>query len=309
VEVWCAMLGRTLGDPYAVGQVLFKATPLVFTGLAVSLALRAGLFNIGGEGQMVAGSLACAVVGAALPAATPAPLAIPLCLLAAAGAGGLLGAATGALRAYRGAHEVIVAIMLNAIVAGVALWLGNAGLFVGESTHTAPIVAGAQLPALGIAGSAVNASALVAVAVAAGVWWLGERTRVGLDWRIVGASPAAAENAGLPVARAVVAAMATSGALAGLAAANFVQGYKHVYEAGVGRGAGFLGVAVALLGGAHPAGVVAAALLLGFLSHAGLVVADLVPKDLVDVLQAVIVLAVAATAPAVRRFMRAEARP
>jgi ABC-type uncharacterized transport system permease subunit len=301
LEVWSAMAVRTLGDPYAVGQVLFKATPLVFTGLAVAVALRAGLFNIGGYGQVVAGCLATAALGAALPPGTPSLVAVPLCLVAAAVAGGGLGAITGALRAYRGAHEVIVAIMLNAIVAASALWIGGAGLFVGESTRTAPIVAGAQLPALGIAGSAANASIVLAIAAAVGVAWLAARTRWGLDWRAVGQNAGAAEAAGIDVRRAWVASMALSGALAGLAAANYVLGYKHAYEDGVGRGAGFLGIAVALLGRGHAAGVIAGALLLGFLSHAGLVVADLVPKELVDVLQAVIVLAVAGTAPAVRK--------
>src|SRR5215207_2390181 len=93
LDVWGAMVTRIFGDPYAVGQVLFKATPLVFTGLAVSVPLATGLFNIGGYGQMVAGALACAVVGAALPISTPAAVAIPLCLLAAMAAGGALGAA------------------------------------------------------------------------------------------------------------------------------------------------------------------------------------------------------------------------
>jgi simple sugar transport system permease protein len=303
LDVWAAMVVRTFGDPYAVGQVLFKATPLVFTGLAVSVPLAAGLFNIGGYGQMVGGAMACAVVGAALPVSTPALIALPLCLLAAMIVGGALGATTGALRAYRGAHEVIVAIMLNAIIAGAVLWLGNAALFVGEATRTAPIVAGAQLPSLGIAGSAANVSTLLAIAVAALVAWWQSRTRVGLDWRLVGQSPAAALAAGIDPRRAWLASMAVAGALAGLAAANTVLGYKHAYEEGVGRGAGFLGIAVALIGRGHAAGVIAGALLLGFLSHAGLVVADLVPKELVDVLQAVIVLAVAATAPVLRRHL------
>jgi ABC-type uncharacterized transport system permease subunit len=299
--VWSAMAVRTLGDPYAVGQVLFKATPLVFTGLAVAVALRTGLFNIGGYGQLVAGCLAAAALGAVLPASTPALIAVPLCLVAAAAAGGALGAATGALRAYRGAHEVIVAIMLNAIVAASALWIGGAALFVGESTRTAPIVAGAELPALGIAGSAANASALLAIGAAVAVAWFVARTRWGVEWRAVGQNPGAAEAAGIDVRKAWVLSMALSGALAGLAAANYVLGYKHAYEDGVGRGAGFLGIAVALLGRGHAGGVIAGALLLGFLQHAGLVVSDLVPKELVDVLQAVIVLAVAGTAPVVRK--------
>jgi len=301
LRVWTALVGRTLGNPYGIAQVLFKATPLVLTGLAVAVALRVGLFNIGVYGQMIAGLLACGAIGGALPAGTPAVLAIPLCLVVAALAGGAIGAATGALRAYRGAHEVIVSIMFNAIVAGVALWAGGAGLFVGETTRTADVVPGARLPTLGIAGSALNAAAPLAVAIAAAIAWLLARTRIGAEWRAVGASPGAARAAGVDVERALLAAMATSGALAGLTAAHYVLGYKHAYEDGLGRGAGFLGVAVALIGRGSAAGIVAAALLLGLLSHGGLVVADLVPKELVDVLQGAMILAVAAAAPLARR--------
>jgi general nucleoside transport system permease protein len=304
LEVWGALLGRTLGSPYGIAQVLFKATPLVFTGLAVALALRVGLFNIGVEAQMVCGFLACAAVGAELPAGTPAVVAIPLCLAAAAVGGAAIGGLTGALRIFRGAHEVIVAIMLNAIVAGLALWLGDAGMFVGETTRSPDIVAGARLPSLGVAGSALSVAALLAVAAAGGVWWFIARTRAGFEWGAVGAAPGAARTTGIDPRRAVIAAMAFSGALAGLAAAHFVLGYKHCYEDGLGRGAGFLGVAVALLGRGHPGGVVAGALLIGLLSHGGLAVADLVPKELVDVLQGVIILAVAVAAPLARRAMK-----
>ena len=302
LRVWGALVGRTLSSEYGVAQVLFKATPLILTGLAVAVALRVGLFNIGVEGQMVAGMLACGVAGAALPAGTPAAVALPVCLAVAALAGGALGALTGALRAYRGAHEVITSIMLNAIVAGLALGAGDAWLFVGESTRTADVVAGAALPSLGVAGSRLSWAAPLAIAAAAALAaWLA-RARLGQEWRAVGDAPGAARAAGIDVERAFVAAMALSGALAGLAAAHFVLGYKHAYEDGLGRGAGFLGIAVALLGGRHPGGVVAAALLLGLLSHGGLVVADLVPKELVDVLTGVIVLAVAVAAPLARRW-------
>jgi len=302
--VWGAMLGRIAPDPYALGQVVFDATPLVFTGLAVSIALEAGLFNIGGEGQMTAGCLAAAALGAALPGGTPSLIAIPACLAAAAAAGGAIGAATGALRAYRGAHEVIVAIMLNAIVAGVALWLGNALLFEPGTTATHAIVPGAELPALGIAGSSASWAIAVAALAVAGAWWLTDRSRPGLRWRMAGQGPDAARAAGIDVRRGQVASMAVAGALAGLAASSYVLGWRHAYQSDLGTGAGFVGIAVALLGGGRPLGVVAAALLIGYLEHAGLVVSDHVPKELFDVLEAVIIVAVAATQPWGRRILR-----
>jgi len=300
-HVWLAMITRTLGDPYALGQVLYKATGLALTGLAVAVALDAGLFNIGAEGQVTAGVLACAVVGGALPAGTPAILAIPLCLIAAAAAGGAVGATIGVLRVARGAHEVITSMMLNAIIAGLALWIGNEVLFQGGTTTGGMIAPGARLPRLGFGGSSVNASLLLAVVAVAAMWWLRARTTWGQAWRAVGQEPEAARSVGISVGRVRILVMTGSGALAGLAAANFVMGHKHAFEEGLGRGTGLLGIAAALLGRMHPIGVAVAALVLGFLSSGGLAVADLVPKELTEMLLGVVVLAVAAAGPWVRR--------
>jgi simple sugar transport system permease protein len=297
-RVYGLLLSSTWGDLYSLGQVLFKATPLIFTGLSVSLAFRAGLFNIGAEGQMALGGLAAALAGAALPAGAPWPLALPLALLAALAAGGLWGAIPGLLKARFGSHEVINTIMMNFVASALVLWLGNRFLFETETTHTAAIVPGARLPGLGLSGSAANLSFVLALLAAAGLWWFLARSRRGFELKAVGKNPLAAENAGVRLRSTVVAAMTAAGALAGLVGANYVLGYKHYFEEGMGRGAGFMGIAVALLGRAHPLGVVLAALLLGTLSHGGLAVNALVPKELVDVLQAVMILAVA-TASAV----------
>lgn len=299
-HVWWLMISRTFSDEYLLGQLLYKATALALPGIAVAIALDAGMFNIGAEGQLTAGVLACAIVGVALPDATPAVLAVPVCLLAAAGAGGAVGATIGALRVYRGANEVITSIMFNAIVAGLALYVGNELLFRGGTTRGPTIVDGAQLPALGFGGSAVNASLFLVVLVIAGAWWLRSRSTWGQAWRAVGSDPDTASAAGFDVARVRILAMTASGALAGLAAANFVLGHKHAFEEGLGRGTGFLGVAAALLGRQHPVGIGVAALVLGFLSSGGLAVADTVPKELTEVLMGVVVLAIAGAAAWVR---------
>jgi len=300
--VYGVLLSQTWGSAYGFGQVLFKATPLVFTGLAVALAFRAGLFNIGAEGQMVVGAFATGLVGAALPASTPWPLALPLAVCGGLLAGAALGAIPGVLKARFGAHEVINTIMLNFIAGALVLWAGRSFSFVSETTHTAPVVPGARLPGLGLSGSAANVSFLLALLAALGVWAFLKHTRRGFEWRAVGLNPGAAEAGGVRLGRVTVAAMATSGALAGLVGANYVLGYKHYFEDGMGRGMGFMGIAVALLGRNHPLGVVAAALLFGTLSQGGLAINELVPKELVDVLQAVIILSVAATS--VRRGER-----
>ena len=300
-HVWWKMVSGTFGESYEVGQVVFKATGIALAGLGVALALDVGLFNIGAEGQLTAGVVACGVVGTALPAGTPAIIALPICILAAAAAGAMIGGLIGALRVYRGAHEVITSIMLNAIVGGVVLWLGTETLFVGGTTTGPAIAPGAEMPDLPFGGSAANATAILAIAVAAAMWWLRGRTTWGQAWRAVGRDPDAAKSVGISVGRIQLYAMLGSGALAGVAAVNFVLGYKHAFEEGLGRGTGFLAISAALLGRMHPAGVVAASVLLGFLSEGGLVVADTVPKEVTEVLQGVVVLAIAAAGPWVRR--------
>lgn len=299
------LLSTTWGTRYGIGQVLARATPLVLTGLSVAIAFRAGLFNIGAEGQLAAGSFAAAVCGAALPAATPGPIAIVLCILAAMIAGGLIGALPGLLKARYGAHEVINTIMLNFIVSAVVLWLGNKWFFVAYTTHTARIAPSAELGGLGFPGSAANTSLFFALLVALAIHLFITRTRRGFEWRTVGHNPRAAENAGVNVPSVIVGAMTLSGALAGAAGVHYVLGYKHYFERDIGSGAGVTGIAVALLGRNHPAGIVIAALLFGTLSHGGLEVSERVPKELVEILRAVIILAVAvATAFALRARAR-----
>ncbi len=299
--VWAAMVTRTFGNPYQIGEWLYRATTLVLTGMSVALALDVGLFNIGAGGQVTAGVIACATVGAALPAGTPAIVAVPVCALAAFAAGAVVGAMIGVLRTARGAHEVITSIMFNGIIVGVSLWLGNATLFVAGTTNGAPIVSGAELARLPITGTEANASVVVALAVIAVAWWLRARTTWGVAWRAVGAAPEAARAAGIDVDRVRLLAMTGAGGLAGLAATNLVMGHEHSFEAGLGRGSGIVGISVALLGRVHPAGVVTAALLLGFLQAGGLVIADKVPKELIEMLQGVVVLSVAATSAWLRR--------
>lgn len=306
-RVYATLVSRTWGDAHGASQVLFKATPLIFTGLSVALAFRAGLFNIGAEGQAIAGSMATAVIATWVPHLLPWPGAIVLALAAGAAAGGVVGAIPGALKAATGAHEVINTIMLNFIVAGVALYAGNEWFFTAGTTHTAQIPAIAELPRIGAPTSALNASLLLALGIALVAWWLVARTRIGFEWRAIGASPAAAATAGISIGRVTISAMALSGAVAGLVGSNYVLGYKHYFEDGLGRGIGFMGIAVALLGRNHPVGVVVAALLFGTLSQGGFAVSQLVPREIVEVLQAVIILAVIATAAEVRRRLR-EAR-
>jgi simple sugar transport system permease protein len=306
--VYRLMLGGTWANWYGFGQVLYKATTLICTGLAVSVALRAGLFNIGGEGQLAAGGFAAAVMALLLPTGTPGILAVPLCIAAALLAGGVVGAIPGVMKARFGAHEVIVTIMLNFIVLAFLNWIVASHLHVPETLHTPEMRAG-TLPRLAdwipaFHGSAVNASLFIALAAAVIVGWMLFRTRAGYELRAVGLQPDAAEYGGVRVGTVWIKAFFISGALAGLGGINYVLGYKHYYEEGFGGGAGFLGIAVALVGRNHPLGVVIAAFLFATLSQGGLAIHALVPKQMVEVLQGVVILAVAAAVPEVRRLVR-----
>ena len=310
--VYRLLLEGTWGNWYGFGQVLYKTTTLIATGLAVSIGLRAGLFNIGAEGQLAAGGFAAAVAGLVLPAGTPAILGALFCILAAILAGGAVGWVPGALRARFGAHEVITTIMLNFIVLALLNWFIVTRLRVPETLHTPPLHTGA-MPRLADSwnvfhGSAANYTIFILFIAALWAWRFLFRTRSGYDLRAVGLQPLAAEAGGVRVASTWMRALTVSGALAGLGGINFVLGYKHYYEEGFAGGSGYLGIAVALVGRNHPAGVVLAALFFATLSQGGLAVNAVVPKQLVEVLQGVIILAVAASVPEVRRAILASRR-
>lgn len=293
LAIYALMLRQSLGTGYGLGQTLFKATPLIFTGLAVALSFRAGLFNIGVEGQLYLGGLAAALTGAAL-AGLPALVLLPLALLAATAAGSAWGVIPGVLKARFGAHEVINTIMLNFIAFALASFVGRF-VFEPATVRTATVGAGAEIARLDVLlpalrGSPVNFSLLVALGVAAGTGLLLFGTRLGYELRAVGLNAPAAQYGGVSIGRTQVVAMALSGGIAGLGGVNFVLGYKHYFELGFSAGAGFLGIAVALLGRNHPVGVVVAALFFGALSYGGLVINQRVPKELVEVLQALVIL-------------------
>lgn len=307
-DVWAALASGTWGNWYGIGQVLYKATTLACAGLAVAISLRAGLFNIGAEGQLAAGGFGAAIVGLALPAGTPGIIAIPLCTLAAIVGGGAVGAVPGVLRAKFGAHEVIVTIMVNFIVLALLNYIVAAKLHVPETLHTPSMNAG-TVPRLADAipafhGSAANWTILLVGAAIGAVAWYLFRTRAGFELRAVGLQPEAAEYGGVKVPRVWLRALVLSGAIAGLGGVNFVMGYKGYYEDGFAGGAGFLGIAVALVGRNHPLGVVVAALFFATLSQGGLAINAMVPRQVVEVLQGIVILAVAASVPEVRRLVR-----
>jgi general nucleoside transport system permease protein len=289
------------------GYTLFYATPLIFTGLAVALAFQCGLLNIGAEGQLYVAAFAAAWVGFTFTG-LPGVVLCVLAILAAMFTGGLWGALPGWLRARFGAHEVINTIMLNFVAIGLVSYLTQNHFKVQSDPimQTGMIAEKAALPRLdvilapfGVAFPAripLNLSFIIALIAAVLVWFFLRRTSWGYELRAAGANPSAAEYAGISVHRQIILAMAISGGLAGLVGVNEVLGYRYRYYHDFSPGYGFAGIAVALLGRNHPLGIVLAALLFGALNRGGLFVdifTDRVSKDLVQVLQAIIILFVA----------------
>jgi simple sugar transport system permease protein len=306
VDTYRLLIGSALSWPDGIGYTLFYATPLIFTGLAVAVGFRCGLLNIGAEGQLTIAAFATAWAGITFAHAS-AWILIPLTCGIAILSGAAWAAIPGVLKARFGSHEVINTIMMNFIAAGVASALTQS-YFRAQGDpilETLPIAGQAHIPRMGqmLPGIPLrlplNIAFVFALAACVLVYVFLWRTKWGYEIRATGANPGAAEYGGISVKKQIVLAMAVSGGLAGLVAINEVLGYRYRYYEGFSANYGFTGIAVALLGRNHPAGVLLAALFFGALTRGGLFVdifTEHVSKDLVFVLQALIILFVAAEA-------------
>lgn len=285
-------------------NTLVFAAPLLLAGLGVGLAFRAGLFNIGATGQFLMGALAAVAVGTAVQD-LPSAVAIPLAILAGVIAGGAWGFIPGMLKALSGAHEVVTTIMLNFVAVGIVAAVVSGPLDQpGSDSPLTDDVGNAALPILfGRNGHSGIALALLA---AFAVYWLLNRMTLGFEIRAVGANPDAARAAGMRPAFIIVLTMVMAGALAGLAGTVVLLGVTHSMTASFGTTVGFDSIAVALLGRSNPFGIVLAALLFGGM-RAGAPLMQIsagIPAELVDVLQAVILLFLVATPYLLRRWKR-----
>jgi len=291
--------GNFWGGFYPFSETLVMASPLILTGLSVALAFRAGLFNIGAQGQFIAGAIGASWVGFTFD------LPIVIHLLAAIAAAlifaGLYGGFVGFLKSRTGAHEVIVTIMLNYVASYFLLWLLSTTAFLrpGRKDPLAPEVQqNARLPHLFGSEFRANLGFIVALLAAGAVWWLLNRSTWGFRFRAVGANAAASRTAGISVARATTTVMFVAGALAGLGGAVQILGSEYAMTSGVGGSFGFDAITVALLGRGTPLGTVFAALLFGALRAGGLTMqaSTDTPLELVLVIQALVVLFIAAPA-------------
>jgi ABC-type uncharacterized transport system permease subunit len=313
------MIGNSFGSLNDIGYTLFIATPLIFTGLAVAVAFRCGLLNIGAEGQLYVAAFATAWVGIKFGGVVvnifgkqedwswyslPSVLLVLLCVVTAITAGALWGAIPGFLKAKFGSHEVINTIMLNFIaVALVSYFTQYYYKIPGDPImQTAEIGQAARIPRISqyIPGMPdfvpLSVAFLLAILMCVLVYIFLWKTKWGYELRAVGENPTAAEYGGISPKKQIVIAMTISGGLAGMVAIGEVLGYRYSYYDGFSDGWGFLGIAVALLGRNHPLGIFIAAVFFAVLKR-GEIFVDIetrfVSKDLVEVLQAIIIIFVA----------------
>ena len=296
-RAYSALLQGSVGSLGALSETLVAATVLILTGLAVAVPLRAGLFNIGGEGQVIAGGLVGGAVGFAVTG-LPLPVHLPLAIVAAGLGGAAVGWLPGFLKARTGAHEVISTIMLNNTLTFVLIWILTLPLVQVEGRSdpiSRQVLDSARLPRL-LEGLRVDAGILLAVLVAVWVLWFLDRSTTGLELSAVGANPAAATAAGMDPARTTVTAMTVAGALAGLAGGALIVGLQGRITPGFSAGLGFDGITVALLGRGTVVGTVLSGLLLGALKAGGraMQARSGTALDLVVVIQALIIVFIAA---------------
>jgi len=288
---------------YPFTESLVTATPYIFAGLSVALGFRAGLFNIGAEGQFFIGALCSAFVGYSIKG-LPMFIHLPLALLAGAAGGAVWGMIPGYLKAKFGAHEVVNTIMMNWIAFKLSDWLLNGPMkSSGFRPVTPNVETSAELPRLFADPLRFNVGFFLALLVAYLVYWFLFKTTIGFEIRSVGANPDAAKYAGMSIVKNLVLVMAMAGGLAGLAGSAQVLGVDHWVGQGFSAGYGFDAIALALLGKSHPFGVVLSALLFGFLrsgatnmqSRAG------IPIDIISIIQGLVIIFIAA--PAIIRWL------
>lgn len=295
IKAYSAMFSGAFGNLYGIGQTLTKATPITFTALAFLFAFKSGLFNIGAEGQLIIGAMASAIVGISFNG-LPTLVHIAFALLAGAVAGGLWGFIPAFLRAKFGAHEVITTMMLSYVAAYLTSYMVNYPFKApGWVAQTVPILESARLPRI-LSPTQLSASLYLVMLLVVLTEYILRRTVLGFELRATGLNPNAAENAGINVRREMILALVISGAIAGLGGSGEILGVHRRFIDGFSPGYGWDGLAVALVGGLNPVGAFLAAILFGALRNGGMVMTRVtgVPLDIVFLLQALVILFVAA---------------
>ncbi len=304
VEVFSILLDGSLNGWSNIAVTLQQTTPLVFTGLAVAIAFKAGFWNIGVEGQMLMGALAAGFVGSQLNLPTIAE--IPLCAAAAIVGGALWALVPGLLRAFLGVNELVVCLMLNPLALLLTSWVASRVLKApGPTNKLADIADTAVLPGLSVY-SQLNVGLIAGVVLILLAWLFNNFTPRGFEWRVLGVNPRFALYGGVNVRRNAIYVFLASGAVAGLAGAEEVMGVYHAYFDNFSPGYGYDGIAVAMLANYHPFGVLATAFLFGTLNSGSAVLQMMtgLSKYIVQAMQFLVVLFMAADFSALRWRLR-----
>lgn len=295
IDAYAKLLVGAFGDSYGFGQTLTQATPIIFTSLAFLFAFKCGLFNIGAEGQLLIGGLAAALAGISFTG-LPIYVHLPLALLAGAAGGALWGFIPAVLKAKLDAHEVITTMMLSYVALYVTSYMVNYPFKAPGWVAQTPLIApAAELPRI-LPPTQLSGSIIIALIMVGITAFVLERTTLGYEVRAIGLNATAARSGGINVKRGMILALVISGTLAGLGGAGEILGVERRFIDGFSPGYGWDGLAVALIGGLNPFGVVLASILVGALRSGGMVMNRVtgVPLDVIYLVQSLVVLFAAA---------------
>lgn len=294
IDGFYALFDGAFGTPSEFAETFVQATALLFPALGIALAFRAGLFNIGAEGQLVLGGLAAGIAGVYVSG--PPILSIIVTLVAGAIAGGVWAGIAGFLKARFGANEVIATLMLNVIAVLFATYVVNGPLhFPTANEGETPLLAQtAWLPTI-LPETRLTIAIIIALLVALALMWVFNRTVFGFELRAAGEAPQAARRAGVDLSRIALLAMTLSGAIAGLGGATLVTGVLHRFNTGLSPGYGFVAIAVALVGNLEPLWIAVAAFAFGILQNGALSMqAEAnVPRDVINLVEGLVIIALA----------------
>ncbi len=296
IDIFYVMFSEVLGSGYGLGQTLFKATPLIIASTGVAICFHASLFNIGAEGQLNIGSFVIALVIIKLSNLPPV-IVIPASILAGFIASGILGYLTALIKIKKGVNEVITTIMMNFIIMAFINYLLTNFLAAEATVRTEKIAGSMMVPKFAeftdyFKGSSVNLTFVIAIIIAVAAYFVIYKTKWGYQLRSAGYNEEASRYIGLKINKIILISFFAGAGLTSLVGMNFVMGYKGYYELGFSNNIGFTAIAVALLARNNPIGIIFSSLLFGLLDYGGLSVNTMIPKEIMLVVQAVVILSI-----------------
>ena len=295
-EIYGLLFQEVFASGYGIGQTLFKTTPLIICGCGLAICFHASLFNIGAEGQLNAGAFVMAITALKL-SSLPFVIVLPVSVILGFVMSGIIGLIPALIKIKKGVSEVITTIMLNFIILGIVNYLLLDFFAVKATMRTEKLLDNLMIPKLSeysglFQGSSVNLVFFLALIIAVLTYLLIYKTKFGYKLRAVGFNETASKYIGLKINKIIFISFFLGAGLTSLVGLNFIMGYKGYYELGFSNNLGFTAIAVALLAKNNPVGIIFSALLFGFLDYGGLTINQQVPKEIMLVVQALIILSI-----------------